>query len=202
VLGNVLGVASATGDAKIVIIAGLAATFAESISMGAVAYTSTEAARSYAKHLEALEKHEIDKHPAAEKKELTYIFSQKGIKGKLLSKVVERITASKRRWLLTMMAEELHVSSDSVSPLKSAFVVFSASMIGSLIPLIPFFFLPVNLSMLTAFGVCSLVLFITGAYKAKLTIGTWWKSGLSMMLIGMLAALAGYAIGSALGVFL
>ena len=43
VLGVILGVAAATGDAYIVMVAGLAATFAESVSMGAVAYTSTVA---------------------------------------------------------------------------------------------------------------------------------------------------------------
>ena len=43
VLGVILGVAAATGDVRVVIAAGLAATFAESVSMGAVAYTSTQA---------------------------------------------------------------------------------------------------------------------------------------------------------------
>src|SRR5713101_7932597 len=41
VLGVILGVAAATADSRIVLVAGLAATFAESVSMGAVAYTST-----------------------------------------------------------------------------------------------------------------------------------------------------------------
>ena len=41
VLGIVLGVATATNDFHIVLVSGLAATFAESISMGAVVYTST-----------------------------------------------------------------------------------------------------------------------------------------------------------------
>ena len=40
-LGVILGVAAASSDPRIVIAAGFAATFAESISMGAVAYTST-----------------------------------------------------------------------------------------------------------------------------------------------------------------
>jgi VIT1/CCC1 family predicted Fe2+/Mn2+ transporter len=43
-------------------------------------------------------------------------------------------------------------------------------------------------------------LFAAGAMKAKITIGTWWKSGLELMLIGMAAAIAGYAIGHVLGV--
>ncbi|MBI4173230.1 MAG: VIT1/CCC1 transporter family protein [Candidatus Aenigmarchaeota archaeon] len=45
VLGIVLGVAVATQDSRIVIIAGIAATFAESVSMGAVSYTSSRAQR-------------------------------------------------------------------------------------------------------------------------------------------------------------
>ena len=46
-LGLVLGVASAVQDTKIVLISGLAATFAESISMAAVAYTSSKAANEF-----------------------------------------------------------------------------------------------------------------------------------------------------------
>ena len=45
VLGLVLGVASATFDTRTVLIAGLAGLVAESVSMGAVAYTSSKAAR-------------------------------------------------------------------------------------------------------------------------------------------------------------
>ena len=41
VLGVTLGVAAASGDTRIVLAAGLAATFAESFSMAAVAYTSS-----------------------------------------------------------------------------------------------------------------------------------------------------------------
>ena len=57
VLGVVLGVSAATSDLKIIIVSGLAATFAESISMAAVAYTSTEAELSeYQKNLKAKRK--------------------------------------------------------------------------------------------------------------------------------------------------
>src|SRR2546429_2290680 len=45
VLGVILGVAVASRDITIILAGGLAATFAESISMGAVAYTSTLARR-------------------------------------------------------------------------------------------------------------------------------------------------------------
>src|SRR5947208_1095724 len=47
VLGAILGVAVASRDITIILAGGLAATFAESISMGAVAYTSTLARRDH-----------------------------------------------------------------------------------------------------------------------------------------------------------
>ena len=47
VLGVILGVAVASQDMRIILAGGLAATFAESISMGAVAYTSTIARRDH-----------------------------------------------------------------------------------------------------------------------------------------------------------
>jgi VIT1/CCC1 family predicted Fe2+/Mn2+ transporter len=47
VLGIVLGVAIATASTQIVLLAGLVATFAESISMAAVAYTSSKAAKDF-----------------------------------------------------------------------------------------------------------------------------------------------------------
>src|SRR3989344_4897544 len=70
VLGIVLGVATATNDTKIVLISGLAATFAESISMGAVAYTSSKAARDYYYGMVEEEKKEIKHAPNLEKNEV------------------------------------------------------------------------------------------------------------------------------------
>src|SRR3989344_5600129 len=68
VLGIILGLAIATWDEKIVIIAGLAATFAESVSMGAVAYTSTKASLDFYEGQEKQEELEIKTVPKIEKK--------------------------------------------------------------------------------------------------------------------------------------
>jgi VIT1/CCC1 family predicted Fe2+/Mn2+ transporter len=43
--------------------------------------------------------------------------------------------------------------------------------------------------------ISALVLFIVGAYKARVTIGNAGKSGLEMAVIGTLSALVGYAVG-------
>lgn len=201
VLGIVLGVAAATNQTSVVLIAGLAATFAESIAMAAVAYTSTKAERDFYFNQQAKEKAEIDGGSKFEVEEVREIYRQRGFGGKLLNDVVKQITSDKKEWLEFMMRDELKLKEpDSEDPKKSAFVVGLSAFIGSLVPLVGFLFLPVEQAMFFAVGFAALVLFVAGVVKAKLTVGSWWKTGLEMTAIGMVAALAGYAIGALLGV--
>ncbi|MAG47034.1 hypothetical protein CL617_00375 [archaeon] len=200
VLGVILAVAAATHDTKIIIIAGLAATFAESISMAAVAYTSTKASLSYYQAQVEVEKEEIEKVPKIETKEIYDIYYAKGFRGSLLQKIIDKITSNKQVWLETMMTEELGlVKGKFENPNKSAFVVGFSAVIGSLIPLFPFFFLSVSPSIIISLIVSAIALFITGAVKARLTVGNWFKSGLEILIIGMVAAIVGYLIGFFLG---
>ncbi len=200
VLGVILAIAAATFDTRIVIIAGLAATFAESISMAAVAYTSTKAAKDYYLSQLKKEEQEIKDMPKLEKKEIYDIYYKKGFRGTFLNKIVSKIINNRKVWLETMMSEEFGLlKSEYENPGKSAFIVGISATIGSLVPLFPFFFFSVRLGIIIALIVAALALFITGAIKAKLTIGNWFKSGLEMLMIGMLAAIIGYLIGSLLG---
>ena len=200
VLGVVLGVAAATTDQKIILISGLAATCAESISMGAVAYTSTKAAQDFYKSMLKKEEQEIKEDPHLEKEEILSIYKKKGFKGPLLTSLVQHITSNKKLWLETMMTEELRLFPDEYQhPLKSALVVGFSSIAGSCIPLVPFFLTAGKSAMLIAFGLSAFFLFIGGSIKAKLTIGDWKKSGIEMVLIGLASALAGFVIGTLLG---
>ena len=69
-------------------------------------------------------------------------------------------------------------------------------MVGSLVPLAPFIFLPVGSSMWVSVAVTTFVLFGIGAYKARTMVGHPGKSGLEMAITGTLSALAGYAVGA------
>lgn len=200
VLGVVLGVAAATTEQRIILISGLAATFAESISMGAVAYTSTKAARDFYQSMVQKEIREIENVPRLEKAEIRAIFHKKGFRGKLLDDIVKRITSDKKVWLETMMAEELRLFPDEYeNPLRSALTVGFASVAGSFVPLVPFFFTTGTTAMVSAILAAALFLFVGGSIKAKLTIGDWKRSGTEMLLIGMTAALVGFLIGTLLG---
>ncbi|MEM5814372.1 MAG: VIT1/CCC1 transporter family protein [Candidatus Aenigmatarchaeota archaeon] len=202
VLGVILGVAAATNDARIVIIAGLAATFAESISMMAVAYTSFKAELDFYKAERRKEELEVRDIPEVERKEIRDIFGKMGFRGSLLAKAVKHITANRKRWIDTMMQMELGLSPPKHSPLNIAAVVGASAFVGSFIPLMPFVLLPVKIAVLVSLAVAVAVLFFVGAYKARTTMGGWLRGGLEMALIGMVAALVGYGIGAWAGAVL
>jgi predicted membrane protein (TIGR00267 family) len=197
VLGVILGVAAATHDPRIVLVAGLAATFAESVSMGAVAYTSTLADADYYEAERAREIRHIVEVPHLEKNEVRDIYTRKGFEGELLDRIVETITANNDVWVAVMMSEEHKISPiDRRKAVRSALVVGLSAVAGSLVPLAPFVFLPVDPGMVVSVAVTALVLFGAGAYKARTMVGHPAKSGLEMAVIGTLSALAGYAIGA------
>ena len=196
VLGVVLGIAAATSDARIVLVAGLATTFAESISMGAVAYTTTLAdADLYQSEREREYRHLIET-PNLEIKEIRDIYERKGFKGELLERIVGTITANQDVWVAVMMAEEHQLAPiDRRTALRAALVVGISAILGSLVPLFPFVFLSVSTSMWLSVLVTALVLFAIGAYKARVTVGKPMKSGFEMAVIGTVSALAGYLVG-------
>jgi vacuolar iron transporter family protein len=200
VLGIILGTAIGTGDAKIVLLAGLAAAFAESVSMGAVAYTSTRSLADYYRSQEKIEEEEIAIFPDLEKKEVRDIYYKKGFRGKLLNDIVKNITANKKMWRDVMMKDELNLTKEFANPIKSAIVVFFSALVGSFIPLTAFFFLPIKTAMVFSVLVSALALFVTGAIEAKLTIGSWIKKGIQLMVIGIASAGVGFLIGKLVGV--
>lgn len=196
VLGVVLGVAAASREQRVVLVAGLAATFAESISMAAVAYTSRMAAADLYASERSREYRHIEAGPELERDEIRELYRKKGFEGDLLDRVVEKITADKDVWVAVMMAEEHRLQPISRrEALRAALIVGASALVGSLLPLAPFVAFPVGPGMWFSLVSGALVLFATGAYKARVTVGRPWKSGLEMALIGTMSALAGYGIG-------
>src|SRR5438445_4098555 len=109
ILGIILGVIAGGGSNTVLLAAGFAAAITESISMGAVGYTSSISERDYYNAERGREATEIATMPEAERQEIRNIYASKGFTGNLLDGVVETITANRENWLATMMDEELHL---------------------------------------------------------------------------------------------
>jgi predicted membrane protein (TIGR00267 family) len=196
VLGIILGVTAANGTHPVIIAASLAAAFAEAVSMGAVNYTSTLADKDHYEREKRTEFEEIEKFPDEERKEISEIYARKGFKGEELDKVIEIITRDKSVWANIMMEEELHLQEIKTEKLlKSSFLVGFSTVVGSIIPVLPFFIFQPIRALPISLVLSGAVLFGVGVYKAKTYVGSWWKSGVQMFVIGMGAALVGFIIG-------
>jgi VIT1/CCC1 family predicted Fe2+/Mn2+ transporter len=197
VFGVVLAVAFGTFNTAIVILAGLAATFAESISMGAVAYTSTKAERDYRvkriNELKRLRKKAFIEH-------LINSLSKFSIKGTVAYNISLLMAKNKENSINFIISQELKESTEIKDPLKYAIVVFISSLLGSLVPIASFFFLDVKTAIISTFIICAFTLFIIGIYKSSLYNTNPIKEGLELLFIGMASALLGFAIGYIFGV--
>src|SRR6266480_4105948 len=128
--------------------------------------------------------------------ELGDIYAAKGFSGDLLDQVVETITANRERWVATMMGEELHLQPvERADIFRSAIVITIATLIGHLIPLLPFLWLDRTPALVLAIALSAVVLFGVGVYSAVTLVGDWRTMGLKMMVIGLGAAAVGFLIG-------
>ncbi|HLQ42461.1 MAG TPA: VIT1/CCC1 transporter family protein [Thermoplasmata archaeon] len=201
VLGVILGVAIASyrypNPIAIILAGGLAAAFAESISMGAVAYTSTVARRDhYAAEVER-ERQEMQDLPDLERNEVREILERWDFHGEELEEMVDKITSKPKAWLELMMAHELNLAPvEKTQARKSAILVGLAAILGSLVPLIPFIVIgrDILLGIAVSLVVSAITLFLIGWWKARTTVGRPTRSGVQMAIIGLASAIAGFGI--------
>ena len=176
---------------------------AESISMGAVAYTSTVARRrQYLKETDR-EQMEMKQDSAAERQEVRDILSSWGFQGADLDEVTNHIASNPKALLEFMMSFELKLAPVEKTEARRSFsVVLSSTIFGSIIPLLPFLFVTsatILSGTIASVILSGAVLFFIGAYEARTTVGSIWWSGLQMTLIGLSAGFAGYLIGRLVG---
>ncbi|VVB73903.1 VIT family protein [uncultured archaeon] len=198
-LGLVLGMASATNDSKVVIIAGAVYVIAEAFSMAAGTYLSSKAEKQFYQSKMERERWEINHIPAAERQEIRDIYRKRGFKGRMLDGIVSRITSDKRLWLKMMMEEELHIFPSSIDPARDGAAMFLTSIAAGLVPLLPFVLLPPANSVAVSVALTLAALFLTGALKGRFVAMDWKRSGLEMLVVGALAAAIGYGVGFVTG---
>lgn len=195
-LGIALGVVAAGGSTHVLVVTGIAAAITESISMGAVAYTSFGSDRDFYLAEKKREQDEVSSRPEEEREEIREIYAAKGFAGQLLEDVVSRITSNRETWVSTMMNEELHLQPvEQQSLWRSAVIVTVATLVGHLIPLIPFMVATRLPAIVAAIALSAVTLFAVGVYSAKTLVGDWRRSGLQMVAIGLGAAALGFLIG-------
>lgn len=198
-LGIAAGVGGADVSSSIIILAALVGMFTGAKAMAVQNYLAVKAHRELLKSEIAREEWEIEHKPELERKEIEEIYKAKGFSGKELEMIVNKITSDKKIWLDTMLTEELKLNIEVVgSPLKSAFRMFGAFLVGGILPIVPFFFLHGYVPLAIAVGISLSASFIVGAIKSRLAQTNIIKGGLEMAGLGTGIALVGFGIGTEL----
>jgi len=198
-LGLVAGVGGADVSSSIIMLAAIVAMFTGAKAMAVQNYLAVKSQRQILHSEIEREKWEMENVPEAERREIEDVYKTKGFSGTDLEKIVNKITSDKKVWLDTMLTEELKLNLEIVgNPLKSAFRMFGAFLVGGILPIIPYFFANGYVPLLIAIGTSLSASFVIGAIKSKLANLSMLRGGLEMAGLGTGIALIGYGIGSEL----
>jgi vacuolar iron transporter family protein len=188
-------------DNTAVVLAGMAGLAAGAFSMAAGEYTSVASQAEYAQAQVAKERHEIIANPHAELAELVAMYVAKGIDRRTAEAMAREIHSDVDRAVQVHAMEEFGVDPhDVASPAVAAVSSFLSFGVGAAVPLAPFLLGLAEMTGLWAALVTTLTaLFVCGAIVAKVTVRSWWWSGLRQMLLGGAAAAVTYLFGSLVG---
>lgn len=190
----VTGVVGAQLSPIIIVIMGFANLLADGFSMAASNFLGTKAEHDDIHRLEAIEHRHIEIDPEGEREEVRQIFALKGFAGTDLDRVVELITSDRERWVKTMLTDEYGLPQEARSPWLAATSTFSAFLICGLAPLLPFL-LGMKTAIVVSTFLTGAMFFLIGSVKSRWSSASWWRSGLSTLLVGGIAAGLSYVVG-------
>ncbi len=200
-LSLVMGFAGAGADSKFVLLAGLSGLLAGAASMAAGEYVSMKAQRELLERQIELEAAELAVNPAEEAAELAMIYRSKGLSRTEAESIARKLTADPDVALDALVREELGLDpSDLGSPIGAAVSSFFAFALGAVIPVVPYFFGAAFVNVVISLGVSAVALFTVGALLSLFTGKGMLFSGSRQLVIGAVAAVLTFGLGSLIGV--
>jgi VIT1/CCC1 family predicted Fe2+/Mn2+ transporter len=200
-IGLVAGVigAAATEQHHAVIVAGVAGLIADALSMGASGYLAAKSEQEVYAHEIAMERDEIAMMPEVERDELALIYETKGLAPDTARELANAAMADPQRMLAEQMQEELGISAEQTSPMREAWLTGTATAIGALIPVFPFFVVSGMTAIVLSFTLAMASHFLVGAMRSIFTGRSVFRSGLDMFVVGLGVAAVGYFVGEWIG---
>jgi vacuolar iron transporter family protein len=197
--GLVAGMIGAQGSMEIashtVVVAGLAGTVADALSMGASGYLAAKSEREVFEHEIAMEREEIRLMPELEREELSLLYQAKGIPTEQAEALATQLMTDPERALEEKVHEELRIGEASSTPMREAWVTGTATALGALIPVAPLLVSTRPWAIWTSFAVAMISHFAVGAARSFFTGRSVLRSGMDMFLVGLGVAVVGYVLG-------
>jgi len=197
--GIVMGVAGATVESGPILIAGVAALVAGSISMAGGEYASVSAQRDSEIAALAKERKELKENPEGELLELTEYYRNRGISEALSIQIAKELSATDP--VRTHAEGERGISSDEhVSPRAAAVASFIAFALGSMLPIVAIAGPWVDYREIATVASVVVALALTGFFGAKIGKAKPFRAVVRNVVVSLLTMGIAFAIGSVLGV--
>lgn len=197
--GIVMGVAGATVESGPILIAGVAALVAGSISMAGGEYASVSAQRDSEIAALAKERKELKDNPQGEMRELVDYYRNRGISETLSNQIAKELSAKDP--IKAHAEAELGISSEEhVSPKAAAIASFIAFALGSMLPIVAIAGPWVEYRELATVASVVIALALTGYFGAKIGKAKPLRAVVRNVIVSLLTMGIAFAIGTALGV--
>ncbi|KAK6122433.1 hypothetical protein DH2020_043824 [Rehmannia glutinosa] len=190
------GLSGANASSAVILTAGVAEVAAGAISMGLGGYLAAKSeADHYMRELKR-EQDEIIAVPDTEAAEVAEILSEYGVEPHEYTPVVNALRKNPKAWLDFMMKFELGLEKpDPKRALQSAMTIAIAYIVGGLVPLFPYMFIPTAAKAVAASVVVTLIaLLVFGYAKGHFTGNRPFMSALQTAFIGAIASAAAFGM--------
>ncbi len=181
----------------IVLIFGFANLMADAFSMGLGNILSIFADKDVYRTEKGKELFEIRNNPEFEKKETIYILKKRGFTEEEAKKITELYSKNEDYWAEFMMRYELEMPTpEHENPILTGLATMGSFVLFGFIPLIPYIFIDIDNKFLTSILFTFIALSLLGVLRWKVTTQTLWRSVGEIVLLGGVAALIAYFIGT------
>ncbi|MBL8006383.1 MAG: VIT1/CCC1 transporter family protein [Ignavibacteria bacterium] len=193
--GLIAGIIGADLQHHIILISGISGMIADSLSMASSGYLAAKSEKEVYEHEKKMEAEEIKLMPELEAEELSLVYQAKGMNLEDAKKLADEIIKDPELALKESVREELGISESSTSPFKEGLITGTATAIGALIPVAPFFFSDGQVAVWISFIISMAAHFAVGSARSVFTGRGIIRSGFDMFIVGMGIAVIGYFIG-------
>jgi len=195
-LGVVSAVAGGTNSTKAVIVAGIAEAFAGALSMGAGEFISGRSEAQVQQTEVRKELEEIRRNPAYERQEMVALLEHEGISAGDAARIADTLVRYPQSYHKTMVEKELGLQMEPRTvQIPEALTMGISYVVGSVFPLIAYFFLPVARALPVSIALTVVALVIVGIIKGKLASLNLVRSTLEVVAVGVVSAGGGYLLG-------
>jgi vacuolar iron transporter family protein len=195
-LGVISGVAGGTENSHIVVIAGIVEAFAGALSMGAGEFISARSEAQVQKTEITRELEGLRTNPEDEQEEMTRLLEHEGIATRDARRIVEILVQYPEAYHKTMVEKELGLQIDPATvKIPEALTIGISYIIGSLFPLIAYFFFAATVALPLSLLLTFVALVIVGIIKGRLTSLNLLGSIGEIVLVGAVSAGGGYFLG-------